>query len=131
MGSDLTDQQCVLNFRHTDCTDFGHWTEKSMCAVSSVLYHGTSLNNLYHAAKKRGRGAAGARGGGVWLGTGGQLWTSKGNIYVLCTGARVMGVSMVIAAWGEGVIYAIFPPPPRRIACLSPETRVRTARLDF
>jgi hypothetical protein len=28
MGSDLTDQQCVLNFRHTDCTDYGHWTEK-------------------------------------------------------------------------------------------------------
>jgi hypothetical protein len=42
-----------------------------------------------------------------------------------------MGVSMVIAAWGEGVIYAISPPPPRRIACLSPETRVRIAGLDF
>jgi hypothetical protein len=35
-----------------------------MCAVSSVLCNVTSLNNLYHAAKKRGRGAAGARGGG-------------------------------------------------------------------
>jgi hypothetical protein len=36
-----------------------------------------------------------------------------------------MGVSMVIAAWGEGVMCAIFPPPPRWIDCLSPETRVK------
>jgi hypothetical protein len=42
-----------------------------------------------------------------------------------------MGVLMVIAAWGEGVMYVCAPPPPRRIACLSPETRVRNVRLDF
>jgi hypothetical protein len=43
----------------------------------------------------------------------------------------MVGVLMMIAAWGEGVMYACAPPPPGRIACLSPETRVRNVRLDF
>jgi hypothetical protein len=86
----------------------------------------------YHAAKKCGQGTVGARkGGGACLGTRGQHWTSNGNIYILCAGARVMGVLMVIAACGEGVMYSCAPPPPRRIARLSPETRVRNVRLDF
>ncbi len=103
-----------------------------MCARSAA-YSAMELhvNTMYHAAKKRGRGAAGARGGGAWLGACGQHWTSKGNIYVLCAGAHVMGVSMVIAAWGEGVIWAIFPPPLHRIACLSLTMRVKTTGLDF
>ncbi len=46
-----------------------------MCARSAAysameLY----LNIIYHAAKKRGRGVAGTRGGGAWLGT----WASIG-----------------------------------------------------
>jgi hypothetical protein len=36
---------------------------------------------------------------------------SKGNINVLCIGARVMGVSMVIAAWREGVMQPFSPLP--------------------
>jgi hypothetical protein len=50
-------------------------------------------------------------GGGAWLGTFGQKRSSKGNINVLCIGARVMGVSMVIAAWGEGVMRPFSPLP--------------------
>ncbi len=37
-----------------------------------------------------------------------------------------MAVSMVIAAWGEGVMCACVPPPPRRIARRSPKMRVKT-----
>ncbi len=36
-----------------------------------------------------------------------------------------MGISMVIAAWGEGVMWA-FPPLPRRIARRQPKARVKT-----
>jgi hypothetical protein len=43
MGYDLTGQQCVLNSRHTDCTDYGHWTEKTACVVSSVLGNGLDI----------------------------------------------------------------------------------------
>jgi hypothetical protein len=44
---------------------------------------------------------------------------------MLCSDkARVKGVSMVIAAWGEGVCVSC-PPPPRRIARRSPNTRVK------
>jgi hypothetical protein len=34
-GYDLIGQQCMLNSRHTDCTDIG--PKKSVCVVSSVL----------------------------------------------------------------------------------------------
>ena len=45
---------------------------------------------------------------------------------MLCSDeARVKGVSMVIAAWGEGVMSSPFTPPPRRIARRSPNTRVK------
>ncbi len=81
-----------------------------MCARSAAYsVMELHLNTMYHAAKKRGRGVANARGvggggHGAWLGTCGQHWASNENIYVVYTGARVMGVSMVIAAWGEGVM---------------------------
>jgi hypothetical protein len=44
-----------------------------------------------------------------------------------------MGFSMVIAAWGRGLMCACVPPPPRQIACRSPKTRVKNAGwgLDF
>ncbi len=45
------------------------WTKICyVCAVSSVLCNGTSLKNIYHAAKKRGRGVDSARGGGGMAG---------------------------------------------------------------
>ncbi len=77
-----------------------------MCAQSAAYsVMELHLNIMYHAAKKRGGGVANVRGvGGAWLGTCGQQWASNENIYVVYTGARVMGVSMVIAAWGEGVM---------------------------
>jgi hypothetical protein len=78
-----------------------------MCAQSAAYsVMELHLNNMYHAAKKRGRGvAASARGvGGAWLGTCGQHWAPNENIYVVCIGARVVGISMGIAAWEEGVM---------------------------
>jgi hypothetical protein len=36
-----------------------------------------------------------------------------------------MGVSMVIAPWGEGVNVCCVPPPPRQIARRPPKTRVK------
>jgi hypothetical protein len=98
-----------------------------MCAQSAAYsVMGLHVNTILSCCNETWAGSGWrAWGGGVWLGTCGQHWTSNGNIYVLFAGARVMGVSMVMAAWGEGVMCAIFPPPPRRIACLSPETRVK------
>ncbi len=49
---------------------------------------------------------------------------SKKNMFCVVE-ARMMGVSMMIAAWGEGVMCACVPPPPRRIALRSPETCVK------
>jgi hypothetical protein len=44
---------------------------------------------------------------------------------MLCSDeARVVDISMVIAAWGEGVIVSC-PPPPRQIARRSPKTRIK------
>jgi hypothetical protein len=37
----------------------------------------------------------------------------------------MMGVLMVIAAWGEGVNECLCPPPPSQIVRLSPKTRVK------
>jgi hypothetical protein len=39
--------------------------------------------------------------------------------------AREMGVSMVTAAWGEGLMCACVPPPPRQIARHSPKTCIQ------
>jgi hypothetical protein len=44
---------------------------------------------------------------------------------MLCSDeARMVDVSMVIAAWGDGVIVSC-PPPPRRMARRSPKTHVK------
>jgi hypothetical protein len=49
------------------------------------------------------------RGGGAWLGTRDQ----HGTLRMFCdVGVREMGVSMVIAAWGEGVNVCLCPPSP-------------------
>jgi hypothetical protein len=53
-------------------------------------------------------------------------WTFKENMFY-AVGASMMGVSMVIAAWGEGVNVCLCPPPPHRIAHRSPKMRVKNA----
>ncbi len=66
-AQDLIDQQCVLNSRHKDIQTVQTWIWTKICyvcVVSSVLCNGTSLNNIYHAAKERGRGVDSAHGGG-------------------------------------------------------------------
>jgi hypothetical protein len=149
-----------------------------MCALSAAYsVMELHVNTMYHAAKKRGRGVAGARGGGgrgwglaasigllkeyicfvCWrgdgwfdgdrsLGGGGYVghfppspsldrlsftrnarknrWVGLLMLYML--GGRVMGVSMVIAAWGEGVGVLVSPSPsPDRLSCA--KTRVKIA----
>ncbi len=80
----------------------------SVCAVSSVLCNRTSCKHFDITLQRNvDRGRLERMGGGAWLGTCSQHWTSNGNIYVLCAGARVMGVSMVIAAWGRGLCVPV------------------------
>ncbi len=46
-------------------------------------------------------------------------------------GARVMGVSMVITAWGEGVnVASSAPPPSRQIVRRPPKTRIENTGQD-
>ena len=73
------DQQCVLNSRHTDCTDLetlDNGPKKSACVVSSVLGIGLLINTLISRGRKTWAGVVGARGVGAWLGNHGQNWTS-------------------------------------------------------
>jgi hypothetical protein len=57
-----------------------------------------------------------------------RAWSFKENM-LYAVGARVLGISMVIAAWGSGLMFACVPPPPRRIARRSPKTRVKNKTL--
>ncbi len=50
-------------------------------------------------------------------------WTFKENMFCV-VGARMMGASMVIAAWGRGLMCACVP-PPRRIARRLPKTGIK------
>jgi hypothetical protein len=70
---------------------------------------------------------AGVRRALSW-GGGGRGWKPMASFGLLskCAGARVMGVAMVISAWGEGVNVCCAPPPPRRIARRPPKARVKT-----
>jgi hypothetical protein len=134
-AQDLIDQQCVLNSRHKDIqtVQTWTWTKKFVMCARSAAYSvmGLHVNTMLSRCKETWAGSAWRAWGGAWLGTCGQHWTYNGNIHVLFAGARVMGVSMVIAARGEGVMCAIFPPPPHRITCLSPETRVKNCRVGL
>ncbi len=64
MCYDLTGQQCVLNSRHTDCTDFETLDigpKKSVCVVS-VLGNGLHINTLISRGRK------------TWAGDGWRAW---------------------------------------------------------
>jgi hypothetical protein len=68
---------------------------------------------------------AGARGGGGGM-AGSSLPALDSKENMLCVvDARVMGVSMVIAAWGEGVNVCLCPPPLHRITCRLPKMRLK------
>jgi hypothetical protein len=102
MGYDLTHQQCVLNSRHTDCTDYGQWTEK-ICVRGRqwISYKDFDIKGQKTWA---GDGRC-AWGGGV----AGKPWPVLDFNENLCVGARVMG------AFGgdcslEGGGYARPPP---------------------
>ncbi len=67
----MIDQQCVLNSRHKDTQTVQTWIwTKILMRAWSAAYSVMELhvNIMYHAAKKRGRGVAGARGGGGVVG---------------------------------------------------------------
>jgi hypothetical protein len=76
----------MLNSRHTDCTDFGHWTEKSACVVSSVLGNGLYINTLISRSRKTWAGdGCRAWGGGV----AGKPWPELDfNEKFMCRSAR-------------------------------------------
>jgi hypothetical protein len=70
-----------------------------------------------------GRGRLARVRGGVAGGPRPALDSKENMLYVV--EARLMGVPMVIAAWERGLLCALVPPPPHRIACCSPKTRVK------
>jgi hypothetical protein len=89
MCYDLTGQQYVLNSRHTDCTDFGHRTEKICVRGQQCTWQWNSYKHFDITRQKNVGGGQLARVEvGAWLGNRGQNWTSMKNI---CVGVRVMG----------------------------------------
>ncbi len=56
MGSDLTDQQCVLNSRHTNCTDYGHWTDKIYVCGQQRTMQWNFIKHLISCCVWGGRG---------------------------------------------------------------------------
>ncbi len=100
--------------------------KNSVFVVSSVLCNRTLCKHSDITLQRNVGGGQLARMGG---GRGWGLAANTGllrEIYMFCVaGEHVMGVSMVIAAWGEGVMCAFVPPPPRRIARRLPKTRVK------
>jgi hypothetical protein len=55
-----------------------------------------------------------------------RAWTVKENM-LYSVGVCVLDISLVIAAWGRGLMCACVPPPPRRIALRSPKTHAKNA----
>jgi hypothetical protein len=65
MSYDLIDQQCVLNSRHTDCTDNGHWTEKICERGQQCTWYWTSYKHFDIILQKNvGRGRLACLGHG-------------------------------------------------------------------
>ncbi len=103
----LTDQQCALNSRQkviqtVQTMNIGQ--KNSVCVVSNVLQNGLHINNLIPRCRETWAGDG-------WHAWGGRGWGPAASTGLGCVfGARVMGVSVVIAAWGEGVMCACAPP---------------------
>ncbi len=75
MCYDLTGQQCVLNSRHTDCTDFGHWTEKICVRGQQCTWQWTSYK---HFDITRQKNVGGGRLARVGWGRGWETVARKG-----------------------------------------------------
>ncbi len=83
------DQQCVLNSRHTDCTDLetlDNGPKKSACVVSSVLGTGLYINTLISRGRRTWAGVSWRAWGG---GVAGKPWPELDfNVIFMCRSAR-------------------------------------------
>jgi hypothetical protein len=140
MGYNLMGQQCVLNSRHTDCTDsetFWYWTEKSACVVSSVLGNGLHINTLISRGRKTWAGDGWRAWGG---GVSGKPWPELDfNVVFMCRSARDGRFRRWLQPGGRGLMHAPLPPSPltdrsslaqnaRRNHWLGPRTRPHSPR---
>ncbi len=86
----MIDQQCVLNSRHTDCTDNGHWTKIFCVYGQQCTGNGLHINTLISRCRKTWAGDGWRAWGGGVAGKPRPVLDFNGKL--LCAGARMMGV---------------------------------------